>query len=298
MKGIILAGGAGSRLYPMTKIQTKQLQPVYDKPMIYYPLSLLMLCGIKDVLLITTEYDRPRFIELLGDGKRFGINLSYVTQAAPNGIAEAFILGDSFIGKDNVTLILGDNLFYGSFDCFRRAIKEQEQRLNGQHAKIFAYGVKDPERYGVVEFDKNSKKVKSIEEKPLNPKSHYAIPGLYILDNSCIQRAKKQKPSPCGELEITDLISTYLTEGKLGVEVINRGMAWFDTGTPQSLLEASSFIGAIEQRQGLKVSCLEEIALRMNFLSEQEFVKVIEDTPKSSYRTYLEQVLKERQHEL
>lgn len=298
MKGIILAGGAGSRLYPMTKIQTKQLQPVYDKPMIYYPLSLLMLCGIREVLLITTEHDRPRFIELLGQGERFGIKLSYVTQSAPNGIAEAFILGDKFIGTDNVTLILGDNLFYGSFECFRRAIKEQEQRVNGQHAKIFAYGVKDPERYGVVEFDKNTKKVKSIEEKPLSPKSHYAIPGLYILDNSAVARAKSQKPSPRGELEVTDLISSYLTEEKLGVEIINRGMAWFDTGTPQSLLEASSFIGAIEQRQGLKVSCLEEIALRMNFVTVSEFVKIIEDTPKSSYRSYLEQVLKEKENDL
>jgi len=295
MKGIILAGGAGNRLYPMTKIQTKQLQPVYDKPMIYYPLSLLMLCGIKDILLITTENDKSSFIQLLGNGERFGIKLSYKVQSAPNGIAEAFILGDEFIGNDDVTLVLGDNLFYGSFECFRRAINAQMAKDNGITARVFAYGVKDPERYGVVEFDKSSLKVKSIEEKPKVPKSNYAIPGLYILDQTAVLRAKSQKPSARGELEITDLIQGYLKDGKLGVEMINRGMAWFDTGTPQSLLEASSFIGAIEQRQGLKVACLEEIALRMNFLTISEFSKVIEETPNSSYRNYLEHVLLEKE---
>ncbi|OFZ16548.1 MAG: glucose-1-phosphate thymidylyltransferase [Bdellovibrionales bacterium GWA2_49_15] len=293
MKGIILAGGAGNRLYPLTQITTKQLQPVYDKPMIYYPLALLMLSGIKDILLITTEKDQPSFKNLLGDGTRFGVSLHYATQAAPKGISEAFIIGEKFIGSEDVALVLGDNLFYGSFEVFRNAVKAQQAKAKGINARVFAYAVKDPERYGVVEFDKATMKVLSIEEKPTQPKSNYAIPGFYLFDKSVVARALKQQPSARGELEITDLIKTYLTDGMLGVEIINRGMAWFDTGTPQSLLEASSFIGAIEQRQGMKVACLEEIALRMNFLTPQEFNKIVEQTPKSSYKEYLQQVLRE-----
>ncbi len=293
MKGIILAGGAGNRLYPLTQITTKQLQPVYDKPMIYYPLAMLMLNGIKDILLITTEKDQPSFKNLLGDGGRFGVSLQYATQAAPKGISEAFIIGEKFIGKDDVALVLGDNLFYGSFEVFRNAVKSQQAKAKGISARVFAYGVSDPERYGVVEFDKATMKVLTIEEKPAKPKSTYAIPGFYLFDNTVAKRALKQQPSPRGELEITDLIKTYLHDGLLGVEIINRGMAWFDTGTPQSLLEASSFIGAIEQRQGMKVACLEEIALRMNFVTASQFQKIIDETPKSSYREYLRQVLGE-----
>lgn len=293
MKGIILAGGAGSRLYPMTKIITKQLQPVYDKPMIYYPLSFLMLGGVKDILLITTPHDRPHFENLLGNGKHLGINIQYKIQDAPRGLPEAFILGEEFIGQDDVMLILGDNLFYGDIKFYREALKAQMAKENGLTGRIFAYYVQDPAAYGVVEFDKQTKKVKSIEEKPKNPKSNYAIPGLYLFDKTAVARSKKIKPSARGELEITELILDYHREGKLGVEIITRGVAWLDTGTPKSLLEASSYIGAVEERQGLKVACLEEIALRMKFITMEQFQQVIDNLPKSSYRSYLEKVAQE-----
>ncbi len=293
MKGIVLAGGSGSRLYPMTNIFSKQLQPIYDKPMIYYPLSLLMLCEIRDIMIITTPRDIPFFKELLGNGEKFGINLSFKEQLAPRGIAEAFILGEKFIDNDDVMMVLGDNLFYGNFSSFRNAVAKQIKKENGNHAHIFAYQVRDPERYGVLEFEDRSQKILSIEEKPLHPKSNWAIPGLYLFDSSCSSLAKNQKPGPRGELEITDLIKSYLRDHKLGFETINRGMAWFDTGTPQSLLEASSFIGAIEQRQGMKVACLEEIALRVKFLSISQYESKIGQIPNCDYRRYLEQVLRE-----
>jgi glucose-1-phosphate thymidylyltransferase len=292
MKGIILAGGAGSRLYPITQIVTKQLQPIYDKPMICYPLSLLMLCGIKDILLITTAQDLPHFEKYLGNGKNFGINISYKVQDAPNGIAEAFILGEEFIGGDDVTLILGDNLFHGDFTVFRDAVKDQLEKKNGIKAQVFAYPVTDPERYGVVEFDKD-KKVISIEEKPANPKSNFAVPGLYIFDADCVRRSKVQKPSARGELEIIDLIETYRDERALGVQIINRGMAWLDTGTPQSMLDASSYISAIDTRQGLKVACLEEVALRVGFLSKNDLIEIVSNYPNCDYKKYIENILKE-----
>lgn len=288
MKGIILAGGAGSRLYPMTKVMTKQLQPVYDKPMIYYPLSFLMLGGMKDILLITTSHDLPSFQALLGDGSKFGIKLTYKIQEKPNGLPEAFILGEEFLNGEDACLILGDNLFYGDFDFFRNALKVFKS--NG--ASVFAYFVADPTSYGVVEFDKSSKKVISIEEKPAHPKSSYAIPGLYLFDSSVSKRSKALAKSPRGELEITDLIKSYLPD-HLNIEIIPRGIAWLDTGTPRSLLDASAFIGAIEERQGLKVACLEEIAFRMGFINDKKFQQIINDLPKSTYRSYLEGILKE-----
>lgn len=293
MKGIILAGGAGSRLYPLTSVVTKQLQPIYDKPMIYYPLSLLMMCGIRDILIITTEFDQPFFKTLLGDGARFGLRLSFEIQPEPKGIAQAYLIAENFLKGDDSLMVLGDNLFYGDFTPFRKAIQRQGSRGPKTMGQVFAYAVTDPERYGVVEFDKESKKVKSIVEKPLKPLSKYAIPGLYLLDGSAPQRVKHQKASERGELEITDLVQTYLDEDALNVEVISRGMAWLDTGTPQSLLQANSYIAAIEQRQGLKVACLEEIGLRMGFMDTNSFRKTIEETPKSSYKNYLEMVLEE-----
>lgn len=286
MKGIILAGGSGSRLYPMTKVITKQLQPIYDKPMIYYPLSFLMLGGMKDILLITTAHDLPHFQELLGNGSQLGINLTYKVQEKPNGLPEAFILGEEFLDGDDACLMLGDNLFYGDFDFFRDALKN----FNKNGATVFAYSVADPSAYGVVEFDKNSKKVISIEEKPLRPKSNYAIPGLYLFDSSVSKRSKGLNKSARGEFEITDLIKSYLPND-LNVEIIPRGIAWLDTGTPRSLLDASAFIGAIEERQGMKVACLEEVALRMGFISKDKFKTVIDQLPKSSYRQYLEKLL-------
>lgn len=297
MKGIILAGGAGSRLYPLTSVVTKQLQPIYDKPMIYYPISLLMMCGIKDILIITTEYDQPFFKNLLGDGSRFGVNLQFEIQPEPKGIAQAYLIGEKFLEGQDSLMVLGDNLFHGNFSSFRSAVKQQQVKDAGLKAQVFAYPVTDPERYGVVEFDKKTKEVKSIVEKPENPKSNYAIPGLYLMDGSAPERARNQKPSSRGELEITDLIQTYLDEGSLRVEVISRGMAWLDTGTPQSLLEANSYISALEQRQGFKVACLEEIALRMDFVDSVHFEKVINDTPNSPYRDYLKVILKEYQEE-
>lgn len=293
MKGIILAGGAGSRLYPMTKIITKQLQPVYDKPMIYYPLSFLMLGGIKDILLITTPQDKPHFENLLGDGKHLGLTLQYKIQDAPRGLPEAFILGEEFIRDEDVALILGDNLFYGDIKFYRDALKAQKEKQGNLTGRVFAYYVQDPTAYGVVEFDKKTKVVKSIEEKPKTPKSNYAIPGLYLFDKTAAARSKNIKPSARGELEITELILDYHRENKLGVEIITRGVAWLDTGTPKSLLEASSYIGAIEERQGLKVACLEEVAYRMGFINTAEFQKIIDQLPKSSYKSYLEKVASE-----
>lgn len=287
MKGIILAGGAGSRLYPLTQVITKQLQPIYDKPMIYYPLSLLMLGGIKEILLITTADDQPRFKNLLKDGSQFGVTLRYEVQDKPRGLPEAFIIGEDFIGDDEVTLILGDNLFYGDISFFRSAL------LSNHKGCIFAYPVSDPERYGVVEFESRTKKVLSLEEKPVNPKSKFAIPGLYIFDNSVVLKAKKVAPGPRGETEIVEILKMYMTEGDLHAEIISRGVAWLDTGTPKSFMEASSYIAAIEERQGLKVACLEEIALRMGFINKEKFDLTIKSLPSCAYKNYLIEIGKE-----
>jgi len=285
-KGILLAGGAGSRLYPLTMVASKQLQPVYDKPMIYYPLATLMMAGISDVLIISTPQDTPRFQSLLGDGSRWGIKLSYAVQAEPKGIAQAFLVGEEFIDGDPVCLILGDNIFYGKMELDRLIAQ-----FDGG-AKIFGYYVQDPERYGVVEFDAQGM-VLSIEEKPVIPKSSYAVPGLYLYDGQVTQIAKEMKPSPRGELEITDVNLEYLRRGELSVQKLGRGIAWLDTGTHQSLLEASHFIGTLEARQGLKIACLEEIALRMGYLDCAGMEAVIAATPNSSYRDYLIRVFKE-----
>jgi len=280
-KGIILAGGAGTRMYPMTSLYSKQLVAVYDKPMIYYPLCTLILSGIKEVLIISNEETIPHYKKLFGDGSRLGMRIEYALQPQPKGIAQAFIIGEKFIGKDSAFLILGDNIFYGYLNFLRDAVK------NNKTATVFGYYVKDPERYGVVEFDKKGKAV-SIEEKPKNPKSNFAVPGIYVFDNSCIQRAKKLKPSSRGELEITDLVKTYLEEGILTVKKIGRGIAWLDSGTPDSLLDASNFIASIEQRQGLKIGCIEEAAFQMGFIGKKELNKLIGQIPHSFYRSYLE----------
>lgn len=286
MKGIILAGGSGSRMYPISQVYSKQLTLIYDKPLIYYPLSVLMLGGIKEVLIISNEETIPYYKKLFKDGSHLGLSIEYVVQSAPNGIAEAFILGDKFIGKDSVTLILGDNIFYGNLDFFYQGIE------NNTGATVFGYRVTDPERYGVVEFDKNGKAL-SIEEKPKNPKSKFAVPGLYIYNNEVITISKNLKPSPRGELEITDVNNTYLNKGELRVEKIGRGVAWLDTGTPEALLQASNFFGTIEDRQGLKVACIEEIAYYMNFISKEQFQSVIKKMPKCQYKNYLENILAE-----
>lgn len=280
MKGIILAGGAGSRMYPISQLYSKQLTLIYDKPLIYYPLSILMLGGIKDILIISNEETIPFYKKLFLDGKHLGLNIEYALQTAPNGIAESFILGDKFIGKDDVTLILGDNIFYGNLDFFNRAL----ERKGG--ATVFGYRVTDPERYGIVEFDDNGKAI-SIEEKPKKPKSDFAVPGLYVYDNKVVEISKNLKPSPRSELEITDVNMVYLNNGELNVEKISRGVAWLDTGTPESLLQASNFFGTIEDRQGLKVACLEEISLHMNFIDLDRFAEVISQMPKCAYRDYL-----------
>jgi glucose-1-phosphate thymidylyltransferase len=285
MKGIILAGGAGSRLYPISKIYSKQLTLIYDKPLIYYPLSILMLSGIKDILIISNDETIPHYKKLFGDGSHIGLKIDYVVQKAPNGIAESFILGAQFIGKDNVSLILGDNIFYGKLDFIYNAIK------NNDGATIFGYRVTDPERYGIVEFDENGKAI-SLEEKPKYPKSNYAVPGFYVYDNEVVNISKNLKPSARGELEITDVNIEYLKKEKLKVEKIGRGVAWLDTGTPESLLQASHFFGVIEDRQGLKVACIEEIAYHMNFIGKEQFENVISQIPKSLYKDYLERVLK------
>lgn len=285
-KGIILAGGSGTRLYPMTAIFSKQLQVIYDKPMIYYPLAILMLGGIKDILLISTPQDTPNFERLLGDGSQWGVNISYKVQAEPKGIAEAFIYGAEFIGDDQVCLILGDNMFYGKLDFFRNAIQ------NNRGGTIFGHRVQNPEEYGVVEFDKNWK-VLSIEEKPNKPKSNYAIPGLYIFNNEVVEIAKNIKPSPRGELEITDVQKAYLEKGRLDVQLFGRGIAWLDTGTPESLIEAGSFIHHIEKRQGRKIACLEEIALYQKFITKEEYITNINALPNCAYKEYCLRVAEE-----
>ena len=283
MKGIVLAGGAGTRLHPITKVVSKQLLPIYDKPMIYYPMSILMLAGIKEILIISTPYDIPKYKELFGDGSELGLSFTYKIQDAPNGIAEAFILGEEFIGSDNVCLILGDNIFYGYSlsDMLERSAKITDG------AVIFGYYVKDPERYGVAEFDKASGKVLSIEEKPKAPKSNYAVTGLYFYDNNVVNIAKTIKPSPRGELEITDVNCEYLKKGKLKLENLGRGMAWLDTGTHESLLEASNFIETIEHRQGLKIACLEEIAFNKGFIGRDELLKLGEKMKNNQYGQYI-----------
>ena len=285
-KGIILAGGSGSRLFPLTLVASKQLQPVYDKPMIYYPLATLMTAGIRDVLLISTPHDIPRFEALLGDGSRWGITISYKVQPEPKGIAQAFLVGEEFIDNQPVSLILGDNIFYGRMNLDRIVTDFQGG------ARIFGYQVHDPERYGVVEFDGGGK-VLSIEEKPHKPKSHYAVPGLYLYDEQVVNVAKSIAPSPRGELEITDINLEYLRRAELMVEKLGRGIAWLDTGTHKSLLEASIFIETIESRQGLKIACLEEIALRRGFIDCEQMRTVIDATPNSSYRDYLLRVYSE-----
>ena len=285
-KGIILAGGAGSRLYPLTLVASKQLQPVYDKPMIYYPLATLMAAGIDDILIISTPEDTPRFAALLGDGSRWGIRIAYAVQAEPKGIAQAFLVGETFIAGEPVCLILGDNIFYGRMELDRIA-----RHFSGG-ARVFGYPVTDPERYGVVEFDREGRAV-GIEEKPQKPKSHYAVPGLYLYDHQVVEIAKGLKPSARGELEITDVNLAYLKRGELMVEQLGRGIAWLDTGTHMSLLEASHFIGTLEARQGLKIACLEEIALRKGYIGRAQMERIIAATPNSSYREYLERVLRE-----
>ena len=288
MKGIVLAGGSGTRLFPLTKVASKQLMPVYDKPMIYYPLSTLMLMGIRDILIISTPEDTPRFERLLGDGSFIGINIKYKIQSEPNGIAQAFIIGEEFINDDNVTLILGDNIFYGY--GYLDFLKNKFNNLEG--AIIFGYPVKDPQRYGVVSFSKDGK-VLSIEEKPCSPKTNYAVPGLYIYSNDVVIKAKKLQPSKRGEIEITDLNNSYLSEQKLHVELLSRGVAWLDTGTHKSLLEASAFIETIESRQGLKVACLEEIALNQGLIDKYELLTLLKKYPNNEYKDYLKSILEE-----
>ena len=286
MKGIILAGGSGTRLHPLTLAMSKQMMPVYDKPMIYYPLSVLMTAGIKDILIISTPHDLPHFEKLLGNGKNLGCNFQYKVQYEPNGLAQAFVIGAEFIGTDKVALILGDNIFFGS--NLQELLTESNDPDGGV---VFAYHVSDPERYGVVEFDKNMKAI-SIEEKPKEPKSNYAVPGLYFYDNEVVEIAGNLKPSARGEYEITDVNKIYLEKGKLKVGVLSRGTAWLDTGTFASLMQAGQFVQVIEERQGLKIGCIEEIAYRMGFISRDQLLELAAPLTKSGYGTYLSQILK------
>ncbi|TDE51262.1 glucose-1-phosphate thymidylyltransferase RfbA [Flavobacterium sp. GT3P67] len=288
MKGIILAGGSGTRLHPLTLAMSKQMMPVYDKPMIYYPLSTLMMAGINEILIISTPHDLPNFKKLLGDGIAIGCQFSYAEQAIPNGLAQAFVIGEEFIGKDSVALVLGDNIFFGSnMDELLRS------STNPEGGVVFAYHVSDPERYGVVEFDSNFKAL-SIEEKPLEPKSNYAVPGLYFYDNSVVEIAKNIKPSARGEYEITDVNKVYLEKGKLKVGILSRGTAWLDTGTFNSLMQAGQFVQVLEERQGLKVGCIEEIAWRQGFISNQQLKELAEPLKKSGYGEYLLGLLKHK----
>jgi glucose-1-phosphate thymidylyltransferase len=287
MKGIILAGGSGTRLHPLTLAVSKQLMPVYDKPMIYYPLSVLMMSGINEILIISTPHDLPNFERLLGDGKNLGCKFSYAVQEVPNGLAQAFVIGEKFIGKDSAALVLGDNIFYGG--GLGRLL---QQYKNPEGGVVFAYHVSDPERYGVVEFDKDGK-VMSIEEKPQQPKSHYAVPGLYFYDNNVVDIARHLKPSARGEYEITDVNKEYLKQGKLKVGILDRGTAWLDTGTFASLMQAGQFVQVIEERQGLKIGCIEEVAFKMGYINAQQLKKIAEPLLKSGYGTYLMNTLAE-----
>lgn len=288
MKGIVLAGGSGTRLYPLTRGVSKQLLPIYDKPMVFYPISTLMLAGIKDILIITTPEDNDGFKRLLGDGSDFGINLEYAIQPSPDGLAQAFIIGEDFIGDDSVCLVLGDNIFYGQ--SFSKMLKNAASRENG--ATVFGYQVKDPERFGVVEFDADRKAI-SIEEKPAKPKSNYAVTGLYFFDNQVVSRAKQVEPSERGELEITTLNQMYLTANELNVEMLGRGFAWLDTGTYESLLDAAQFVSTIEKRQGYKIACLEEIAFNNGWISKQKLMAAADALKKNNYGIYLSSIVSE-----